>query len=135
MSGPALAAAAQALAGTPFRLNGRDPATGLDCLGVLATALAAIGQPAAFPSRYSLRQREGIDAAALARVAGLTEAASAIRAGDVLLVRCSPVQRHVLVALGADRVVHAHAGLRRVVIGPRDGGWALIGHWRLPDPS
>ncbi len=34
-----LAAAALNLIGTPFRLHGRDPATGLDCVGLVAEAM------------------------------------------------------------------------------------------------
>lgn len=132
MSGPALAAAAQGLIGARFRLNGRAPDTGLDCLGVLAAALAAIGRPAALPTHRSLRQRGPVDGDGLARDAGLVTARQPIEPGDVLLVRCSPVQLHVLVALGAERFVHAHAGLGRVVAGARDPAWTVAGHWRLP---
>ena len=44
MSGEALAEAAVAFAGTRFRLHGRDPETGLDCIGLLAAALTRIGR-------------------------------------------------------------------------------------------
>lgn len=132
MSGERLAAAAHALVGTRFRLNGRDPATGLDCLGVLACALAAIGHDAELPNGYELRSRGDRGAARIAGAAGLTPAVDPVTPGDVLLVRCSPVQLHLLVARDAKRFVHAHAGLRRVVLGPRDPAWVDAGHWRLP---
>ncbi len=134
MSGQALAAAAQALIGTRFRLNGRDPETGLDCLGVLACALARIGHTAALPRTYSLRCRGDGNAPNIAQAAGLSIATGPIAPGDVLLVRCSPLQLHVLVALAPEHFVHAHAGLRRVVAGPRDPEWPIAGHWRLPTP-
>ena len=38
-SGAAIAAAARALVGVPFRLQGRDPALGLDCVGLVGAAL------------------------------------------------------------------------------------------------
>jgi cell wall-associated NlpC family hydrolase len=41
---PGLATAAETLVGSRFRLHGRDPETGLDCVGVVAAAMAAIGQ-------------------------------------------------------------------------------------------
>jgi hypothetical protein len=135
MSGEALAAAAHTLEGTRFRLNGRDPATGLDCLGVLACALAAIGRKAELPVGYGLRCRGDMGAARIAETAGLVPADGLIAPGDVLLVRCSPVQLHLLVALTSARFVHAHAGLRRVVIGAREAAWPLAGHWRLPVTS
>lgn len=131
MSGTRLAAAARELVGVPFRLNGREPATGLDCLGVLAASLAALGRSAPLPARTTLRRRGAIDADAAAAALGLVAAPGPVAEGDVLLVRCAPTQLHVLVATGADRFVHAHAGLRRVVIGPRDPAWPIVGHWRL----
>lgn len=131
MSG--LAAAALALVGTRFRLNGRDPGSGLDCLGVVAASLAAVGRPAPLPRQFSLRCRGEPDVEALVAPTGLVPACGAVAAGDVLLVRCSPVQLHLLVATAPDRYVHAHAGLRRVVLGPRDPAWAVARHWRLPD--
>ena len=39
----ALARAAAGCLGVRFRLHGRDPATGLDCLGLLGAALVATG--------------------------------------------------------------------------------------------
>lgn len=131
MSGAALAAASRDLVGARFCLNGRDPATGLDCLGVLAAALAATGRPARFPVRSTLRRLGHFDAGAIAGAAGLIQAAGVVVLGDVVLVRCSPIQLHVLLAVGGERYVHAHAGLRRVVLGPRDPGWIDAGHWRL----
>jgi hypothetical protein len=131
MSGVALAAAARNLVGARFCLNGRDRATGLDCLGVLSAALAAIGHSAPFPVRSTLRRHGHGDAEAIASAAGLVHAGGPLALGDVVLVRCSPIQLHVLLAVGGERYVHAHAGLRRVVLGPREPGWTDAGRWRL----
>jgi len=136
MTGPAFAAAALALRGVRFRLNGRHAESGLDCLGVVAAALAACGRPAVgLPRGYALRSSSYGDPARWAQACGFVAAAGPCRAGDVLLVACSKVQLHVLVALGDERFVHAHAGLRRVVVGPRDPAWAVVGHWRPDDPD
>ena len=51
MSGAALAAAAESLVGTRFRLHGRDPDTGLDCVGLLAASLAAKEAATAPPAK------------------------------------------------------------------------------------
>jgi cell wall-associated NlpC family hydrolase len=131
MSGAALAAAAAALAGTRFRLHGRDPATGLDCVGLLAAALAAIGRPAPLPSGYRLRMRAVPRLAAIAAGCGLAEAAGPAAPGDILLVRPAPCQLHLVIALGGHRFVHAHAGLGRVVLSGRPLAWPIVGHWRL----
>ncbi len=132
MSGAALAEAARALVGVPYMRDGRDPATGLDCLGVVAAALAAIGHKPALPIRSTLRRRNLPDLALIASDARLLCVTGETIAGDVLLVRCGPLQWHGLVAVGEARFVHAHATLRRVVLGPADPCWSPAAHWRLP---
>jgi cell wall-associated NlpC family hydrolase len=54
-AGERVAAAALALVGTPFRLHGRDPLTGLDCVGLAACALTMAGLTTQPPRRYALR--------------------------------------------------------------------------------
>lgn len=131
MTGADLAAAAAALVGAPFRLHGRDPRHGLDCVGVIACAFARCGR--AVPEfAYGLRNQSIRNALPLAKEAGLVEAAGAARAGDIFLVRPGPAQHHLLVALAPDRFVHAHAGLRRVVTQPGPLPWPIARHWRLP---
>ncbi len=131
MNDAGLAAAAEVLVGTPFRLHGRDPATGLDCIGVLTAALAACGGPAALPNFYSLRMRELPELGDTASRAGLAPCSGAILAGDVVLVRIGPCQFHLLVAVGDGGFVHAHAGLKRVVRSALPTDWQVIRHWRL----
>lgn len=128
MTGLEVARAAEALVGTRFRLHGRDPATGLDCVGLAA---AALGAPA--PASYRLRNRDIAAALAFAPRAGLAEASGAIEPGDVLLARAGPAQHHLLIADTAGGFVHAHAGLRRAVITPAPLPWPVERHWRLKD--
>ncbi|KPH57571.1 NlpC/P60 family protein [Novosphingobium aerophilum] len=127
MTGENLAGAARALIGVPFRLHGRDPAAGLDCLGLVAVAA---GRPMAVPNGYSLRAMRIDRADAVAAALGLEAATGGIAAGDVLMLRPGPCQYHLAIALGEARIVHAHAGLRRVVIAPLPREWPLTGHWR-----
>lgn len=138
--GPALAAAAAALVGCRFRLHGRDPATGLDCIGLVGAALAALGRPVLLPTGYGLRPGRlaatGPFRAALAARHGLHPAAGAIRPGEVWLLRPGPAQLHLaVVAPAATALVEAHAGLGRVVLTPlaRDPltDPALLGRWLL----
>jgi hypothetical protein len=51
------------------------------------------------------------------------------------MLRCSPCQFHFAIAVTAARIVHAHAGLRKVVLGPLPDAWPVVGRWRLPSPS
>ena len=131
LPGERLARAAEALEGSRFRLHGRDAATGLDCVGVLAAALRAIGREAPLPAAYRLRSRAVPGLAEIARGCGLLAADSPVQSGDVVLARIGACQFHILIALGSGRFVHAHAGLGRVVIGPFAKEWIIAGHWRL----
>lgn len=133
MNGAALARAARNLVGSPFRLHGRDPATGLDCVGVLAAALAAIGRPAPLPQGYRLRAHRLHGVEAVARACGLTPADAPTMPGDVLLVRPAPCQFHLVVAESDSCFIHAHAGLRRVVAVRTALPWPVAGRWRLGD--
>ncbi len=72
--GLALARAAAALIGAPFRLHGRDPAKGVDCVGLVSAALAAIGRKAEAPSAYGLRNRDIGPALHFAAKAGFVDA-------------------------------------------------------------
>ena len=56
--------------------------------------------------------------------------ASLGRAGDVMVAEPAAGLRHLAVVTGAGTLVHAHAGLRRVVEGPADPAWTTIGYWR-----
>ncbi|WP_375393676.1 peptidoglycan endopeptidase [uncultured Sphingomonas sp.] len=128
MSGAAGAAAALAAVGARFRLHGRDPASGLDCVGVAALAVRAGGFRGSVPSGYAIR---GGDPAALAaRFDTVLAAADGARPGDIVLMRSGPAQLHLGVIV-AGGMVHADAGLRRVVLRPGPPAWPVIGAWRL----
>ena len=127
MSGAAWAAARD-LVGTRFRLQGRDPATGLDCIGVITAAYAAAGVRLAAIEDYPLR---GVPVErALAVLANLpVERVEGIgRAGDFGLYLLPAGQLHFAM-IGADRLVHADAALRRVVEAPLDRLPVPTGRW------
>ena len=115
MTGADLAAAAQALVGTPFRLHGRCRRIGLDCVGLVGASLEACGRQPHYPQGYRLRNAAIARWMEFADLNGLTRAAGPVLCGDIVLTRPGPGQHHLLVALGHDRFVHAHAGLRKVV--------------------
>jgi cell wall-associated NlpC family hydrolase len=130
-AGVALAAAAERLVGVPFRLHGRDPARELDCVGLVAAALAAIGRPVSAPCGYRLKQVRIDRLLGAARLSGLADASGPVEPGDVLLVCAGPAQPHLVVAATAGGFVHAHAGLGRVVLAPPPLGWPVERRWRL----
>lgn len=135
MSGAELARAAEALAGTPFRLYGRHPASGLDCVGLYVAAMQAIGRQVAIPPAYALRNTDLAHPLSFARQAGLLEVEGPARPGDILLLKLGPVQAHMAIALSGGRHVHAHAGLRRTVVSPGPITHPILRHWRIADPS
>lgn len=129
-TGARVAAAARALVGVRFRVHGRDPAHGLDCVGLVAVALRAGGFAGVVPTGYPLR------GGTMARLAGLIEAAGLVRApdsaiGDVVLCITGPAQFHFAID-GGEALIHADAVLRRVVERPHPVPWPPIGRWRLP---
>lgn len=131
MSGAALAKAAERLVGAPFRLHGRDPSTGLDCLGVVIAALAQVGRPVEAPPRYALRNSAAGRFMRLPEAAGFSAADAPSRAGDLLALAAGPAQLHAAIVGTSGGIVHAHAGLRRVVLSPFPLPWPMLGHWRL----
>lgn len=131
MSGAALAGAAEALVGTRFRLHGRSSEHGVDCIGLLAAALDAIGRPAPLPTGYALRTHTLPALEGIASACGFVETEEATLPGDVLMYRVGPCQHHFAIAARRDRFVHAHAGLRRVVLAPAPLAWPVLRRWRL----
>lgn len=125
------AAAAEALLGTPFRFRGHDPATGLDCVGVVRAALEASGNPVPVPGAYTMRQVEMRDWLPALIAAGLHETRGACLPGDVLLTHPGPAQAHLLVVGETGGLIHAHAGLGRTVRTPFPCPWPIARHWRL----
>ncbi|MGV3730726.1 MAG: NlpC/P60 family protein [Sphingopyxis sp.] len=122
-------AAARAMVGTRFRFQGYDPATGLDCVGLVWAAYAAAGRRLARPEGYPLRGWAGERVEAALSAAGLVVVADA-RVGDVALFALPAGQLH-LGLIGERSFVHAHAGLRQVVETPLAGAPGGMMRWRL----
>ena len=115
----------------PFRLHGRSSEAGLDCVGLVAVSLQSVGLDLPVPKGYELRgQFENqafhfFDTACFKAL----EPEEGIASGDLCMVRIAPRQLHFIVAVACG-FVHAHAGLRRVVLTPGPVTWPVIGRWR-----
>ena len=132
MSGNELAYAAEGFVGASFRLHGRDPIRGLDCVGLILLAMAEIGRPVRLPVSYQLRNLEPERFLELPAAAGFVEPANAeLEDGDVLAFAPGPGQLHLAVVGIGGGIIHSHAGLRRVVRTPFPLPWPIVGHWRL----
>lgn len=130
MASPAERAVEAALAakGVRFRLHGRDPRFGLDCVGLAALAMRAAGFEGTVPADYALRGGYAglfvdlIDGRELTRVRDY-------RPGDLLLCAVGPAQFHLAVLVPGG-IVHADAVLGRVVERPGAVPWPVVAAWR-----
>ena len=114
---------ARAAIGSRFRLGGRDPAYGLDCVGLVAWALEVDDAP----NGYALRG--GVPERVIASLDDRLTRAHAAEPGDVMLFAAGPGQLHLGIA-SARGLVHADAALRRVVERPGAVPWPVRGMWR-----
>jgi murein DD-endopeptidase / murein LD-carboxypeptidase len=112
--------------GVAFRLHGRLPGIALDCIG-----LAGHAAEFSVPSDYSLRGDFEPRISAFLEQAGFTacELGAPAAAGNIVLAQTSSNQLHIMIAVQGG-FVHAHAGLRRVVLMPAPGPWPILRHWR-----
>jgi len=124
----AVVAAVRACVGTRFRPQGRVPGLGLDCVGVALVAAAAAGINVPKLPAYSLAGDHECMLDAL--LAGMCTAVPVGSPGDLMVFAPAPMRRHLAVVTGSG-LVHAHAGLMRVVEAPADPGWKWLSAWRL----
>jgi cell wall-associated NlpC family hydrolase len=126
--GEAAVATARALIGTAFRPQGRDPALGLDCVGLVIAVFAI--DPALVRRDYRLAGP--VDEAALRATLDTwfrRVGRARLRPGDVLLAAPAKRQRHLAIFTG-EGMVHADAALRRIVELPGPPPWPIVGVFR-----
>lgn len=120
-------AKARALVGTKFRPQGRDPAIGLDCVGLVRHVFAL--PPSAVSRNYRLNGDHSI--AIFEQLGRWFESVSCDEAepADVLVCAVSGRQQHL--AMDCVRsFIHADAGLRRVVNVPGKPPWPILARFR-----
>jgi len=127
----AVVVAARSTIGARFRVHGRDPAFGLDCVGVVAVALRGTGYGGAVPADYALRGGCVTEIVTQFAAAGFVRSIT-VAPGGVALFDTGCAQLHLAVIVPGG-IVHADAMLRRVVERPGPPPWALIGCWHLQD--
>lgn len=126
-----IVAAGREMVGVPFRLHGRDPSIGLDCIGLVLLALKRAGHRSLnglVPEAYSIRGGSIDRFATVMAQTGLRPVRKA-QAGDIVLVQAGPAQFHLMIATDGGHV-HAHAGLGHVVEMPGASPWPVIEHFR-----
>jgi murein DD-endopeptidase / murein LD-carboxypeptidase len=123
-------AAARAGLGTPFRPQGRIPGLGLDCIGVALLAADGAGVAVERLPAYALSGDHGRLLAETMAALGCRKVRRALP-GDIVEYRLAPRHRHLAV-MTATGIIHAHAGLGKMVEGPVPGDWAIAAIWALP---
>ena len=115
-------ARARALVGTRFVAQGRDPATGLDCVGLALIAFAI--DPTGVPDDYRLSgaHRDAILRFALPRFRRVSR--RQLLSGDLLLLQPGADQWHLGIWTGSG-LIHADLSCRRVVERSGAIGWPV----------
>lgn len=127
--GDDIALRARALVGTRFRPQGRDPRSGLDCVGTAASA-AGIA-PERIRRDYALRGPGLVEVEhGLCDLGCLPVPGDAAEPGDVIVCLAGPQQIHLVIATDGG-FVHADARVRLVVERPLPLPWPVLGVWRL----
>lgn len=127
----AFAVAAEALIDTPFRFRGRDPLTGLDCIGLVAASLMAIGREVPPLPHYEMRNLDRARFEGLLEPLGFLLSTGHTQAGDLILLQPSAAQLHLVIVGPSSGLIHAHGGLGRVVVSPPPLAWPQVARWRL----
>lgn len=118
----ALAAALDCL-GVPFRHQGRDPRTGLDCGGLVVHAMCAAGAPVADVFGYARMPSGGMLDRVMSEQPALTRVpVRTARPGDILLVRFGNETAHLAIKSRCG-MVHAYERAGRVVEHAIRGPW------------
>lgn len=117
--------AARTLLGVPFRLHGRGPAFGLDCVGLV---VFAYGLGDDVPTGYSLRSRDPTHWEQVIQSHNFIRRRAGWRRGDLLVLRPGPLQIHLGIWTGQS-LIHADAGLGRIVETPGVPRWPVLSAW------
>lgn len=123
---------ARSLVGVQFRPQGRDPRTGLDCIGVVLWTFAIPAESVRRDYRLSGLHSGEVEAA-LSRWFCHVGPTQTCR-GDVMLFAISQRQSHLAVNCG-NSLIHADAFLRRVVEIPMTNRWPLAAAFRSPNQT
>lgn len=126
-----IASRALSAIGTAFRLHGRSLKQGLDCVGLVAHAIAPLIKNQNIPQNYRLRFDDSAAVDVFFAATDFVKMKQNIGyvTGDIILVQPAPQQLHFIINLG-DSYVHAHSGLRRIVAAKHPILSPVIAVWR-----
>jgi cell wall-associated NlpC family hydrolase len=116
------AQAAEACLGARFRLQGRDPATGLDCVGLIVWCAQQCGLTVSHQPAYTLTSRPDALLHELEAAGFCLQDKLVPVLGDVIVFCMDNQLHHVAVATRAG-MTHADMRFRRVVSHRIDDAW------------
>lgn len=116
------ACAAQSCVGAPFRLQGRDPSIGLDCVGLIAWCARACALPVDHLPTYTLTSEASELVPHLVAAGFDLRDAAWPQVGDVMIFDMNNRRNHVAVCTNLG-MVHADMRFRRVVEHHIDEAW------------
>jgi murein DD-endopeptidase / murein LD-carboxypeptidase len=118
---------ARSIVGTAFRPQGRDPRTGLDCIGVVLCAFDLGADEVRRDYRLRGPHLREIEEALTRKFRRVDARRS--RIADILLCKISADQIHLAINCG-ESFIHADARIRRVVETPGRPAWAIVAAFR-----
>lgn len=128
-----IVAAARECVGVPFRLQGRDPALGLDCIGLVLHAGRAAGFPLFDAPDYRLSEDPVRLDAAMEQAGMRRILLREYQIGDCLRFVTGGEPLHLGITTG-DGIIHADLRFRRVVEHDLDNDWQqrLVAAYQFP---
>ncbi len=124
-----IAAYAISQMGVAFHLHGRTDGRALDCVGLVHNALLHADISIKNMPDYTMRGDYAAQISHCFVASGLRPITAAqMGVGDIAHVICGPRQSHLIIQC-LDGFVHAHAGLRRVVMTPKPIAWPILAAW------
>lgn len=130
--GDIIAAAASDMVGTPFRHQGRNPKSGVDCAGVVLCAVWSAGCELPDCIGYGPQPKADVLLAELQQRARRIHRDDA-EPGDIMLFQYrADMPMHFAVLLANEYVVHAHGSTGKVIKHRLTPAWAARLHsiWR-----
>lgn len=112
--------AARKYIGVKWKHQGRNPASGLDCLGLIVQVAKDIGLEPYDPVDYSKRpdgQR------LIAELNAQLKQTVDYQAGDILLMRMGANPQHLAIVNETGGIIHSYAEIRKVVEHPLNDDW------------
>lgn len=130
-SANAFAAAAERCLGVPFKLHGRNPRFGLDCIGLVIHSLSESTGTEHQTKPYRIRNTDYSHLLSGASCLGFGKIDSPVIRGDVLAVIPGAGQMHFAIVSGPRLLIHSHAGVGKVVKTPGPLPWPTLHKFRL----